>query len=48
MSSLTPQDIADGWGNRTALDAENNIKAIEAELIRNDQLLKDGELEYDD
>lgn len=46
MSLLTPQDIADGWGNRTALNAENAINAIEAKLFENDQLLETGELEY--
>lgn len=48
MSSLTPKDIADGWGNRRALEAEEKIKKIEERLSENDRLLEAGELEYED
>jgi hypothetical protein len=47
-SAITPQEIADGFGNRKALDAENDIKKAEAEMKKNDSLVDSGELEFDD
>lgn len=48
MSSLIPKDIADGWGNRAALEAEEAIHRIDEQLAENDRLLAGGELEYDE
>jgi hypothetical protein len=45
MPSLTPKDIADGWGNRAALEAEEAIKKIDLQLAENDRLLAAGELD---
>lgn len=47
MSSLTSKDIADGWGNRAALEAEAAIQKIDEQLVENDRLLAAGELGYD-
>jgi len=46
--AITPQEIADGFGNRKALDAEKSIKKAEEEMKQNDRLIDSGELEFDD
>lgn len=45
--SLTPKDIANGWGNRAALEAEEAIKKIDEEIAKNNILLESGELEFE-
>jgi|GEM_PF-6582631 hypothetical protein len=42
------QMIADGWGNRRALEAEEAIKNIERQLSENDEKLTSGEIEFED
>ncbi|HBR80448.1 MAG: hypothetical protein UX09_C0055G0008 [Candidatus Uhrbacteria bacterium GW2011_GWE2_45_35] len=45
---VTPgQMIADGWGNRRALEAEKALKAIDEELAANDSRLESGEMEFE-
>lgn len=48
-SERTPGElIADGWGDRLALKAEEEIKKVEAELAANDVRFDSGEMDYDD
>jgi len=45
--SVTPTEIAERWGNKTALKAEEEIDRIEKEILANDQAIDAGELEFD-